>query len=127
MVDILPADITGQVEVPEDIRRLANLATQDLYEGPLYFDDEGDLTSCFDPHMSHPFDFAQAVMELSDWVGDNISTMYYDPHSGDLMEKEPQGEEDEDGNWIDPYPYYEIHTTDIVKILFGRELAAHIR
>ncbi len=122
----LDTDITQHYEIPLDIEKLARMARADIYGGPTYLDQDGEEVSMFDPSYDHPFDFTGACNTISDWCGDNVSHMYYDADCGQLMDHEPQWEEDEDGNMIEPAPYYEVAPVDIKQALFGRELAHHI-
>lgn len=122
----LDSDITEHYEIPGDIEKLARMARADLYGGPTYLDKDGDEVTMFDPAYDHPFDFSDAVNTVSDWCGDNVTHMYYDADCGQLMESEPRGDEDEDGNWIEPAPYYEVAPADIKRMLFGRELANYL-
>ncbi len=122
----LDTDITEHYEIPKEIEVLARMARADIYGGPTYLDKDGEEVSMFDVTYDHPFDFTGACAELSDWCGDNISDMYYDADCGQLLDNEPQWEEDEDGHMIEPSPYYEVSRNDVKVALFGRELAHHI-
>lgn len=120
--------ITEHFPIPPEIRRLANMANNDLYNGPTYYDQEGNECSMFDTGegVITPFDFVAACNAVSDWCGDNVNLVFYDYGCGEVMDKEPEAEEDEDGNWIEPLPYYEVDSKEVKRILFGRELASHI-
>lgn len=118
-------DILEHFPIPDDILKLAIRANVDLYTGPLYINGEGEACSHLD-EGAKAFDFTDACARVSDWCGDNLSTIYYDSDCGEVMEKEPEGEFDEEDNWLDASPYYEVDSSDIKRILFGRELAGHI-
>lgn len=122
----LDTDITEHYEIPEDIAKLAARARTDLYCGPTYLDEDDQEVSCFDPSYVKAFDFTGACNTVSDWCGDNLSHMYYDADCGQLMDREPEWEEDEDGHMIEPAPYYEVAPADIKVALFGRELAKYL-
>ena len=119
-------DIAAHFPVPEEIQRLADKANTDLYFGPTYYDGDGNQCSMFDEVENGvtAFNFSEACAQVSDWCGDNLHTVYTD--CGEVLDTEPQAEEDEDGNWIHPLPYYEISTQEIKRMLFGVELAGHI-
>jgi len=120
--------ITEHFPIPEEIQKLANMANNDLYNGPTYLDGDGNVVSMFDDVETGitAFDFVGACATVADWCGDNLNRVYYDAECGEVMEKEPEGDEDEEGNWIEPGPYYEVDSTEVKRLLFGRELASHI-
>lgn len=126
--DYLTKDILDFFKVPDPIAKLANNANTDLYHGPLYLDGEGNICSMFDQVEGGvtAFNFSEACRTISDWCGDNVADMYYDVDCGALLSKEPQGDEDEDGNWIEPLPCCEISRKEIIQTLFGTELASHL-
>jgi hypothetical protein len=121
-------DITEHFPVPADIQKLADMANNDLYNGPTYLDGDGNVVSMFDDVETGitAFDFVGACARVSDWCGDNLNRVYYDQECGEVMDREPEGEQDELGDWYEPAPYYEVDSTEVKRLLFGRELASHI-
>ncbi len=114
--------------IPPEIQKLANMANNDLYNGPTYLDGDGNIVSMFDDVETGitAFDFVGACASISDWCGDNVVDMFYDEMCGCVVEKEPVEEPDEDGDWIEPGPYVEVDSLAVRRILFGRELSSHI-
>jgi hypothetical protein len=126
--DHMTKDILEFFPIPDEIRKLADMANNDLYNGPTYYDGDGNECSMFDDVETGvtAFNFTDACHQISDWCGDNLLTVYVDQCFGEITITEPEGDEDEDGNWIDPGPYYEVDYQEVKRILFGRELASHI-
>ena len=122
--------IVENYPVNRRIQRVASMANSDLWAGPIYLTKEGQTTSMFDDDYDHAFDFSKACGIIGRWVNDNLptGTVYLDMDSGEFMDSAPEGEEDEEGNWIEPYMecLYEIEPAEIRKALFGKELSAHI-
>ncbi len=100
--------------MPDRIKTLIRKANNDLYNGPSYYDEEDNETSCFDS-KSTPFNFTSAVTEISDWFNENVSDVTV--LCADLNEDEEQVEWEEriDGS-----------SNEITKLIVGRELYAYL-
>lgn len=90
-------------DVPEDIRRLAGQATNDLYFGPYETDEE------------YP-GFVTAVAAVREWVSDNIPAQVWVDEDGEVFLRDPE---------LD-YPYYELEYKDTLECLFNSELISYI-
>jgi hypothetical protein len=129
--------------MPQGVQRAANLATFDLYYGPLSGHDVSSDDPDYAPLVAagvisgeagsgdDHFEFTKALDLVADYVSDLPGTLYYEDESGCVMDREPQGEEletgelDDDGEpimeWCEPLPYYAVD--NLAGVLFGRELA----
>lgn len=99
--------------MPQDIREHAYLATASLYRGPIYLDEDGEECSCFD-EGARPHDFRRSCEIVKDWAHGEIEDLYED----ELCE-------DEEGELIE-YPVLIADSSDIIRALFGRELARYL-
>jgi len=119
--------VSEYVRVPAVVRNLANRCNEDLYNGPLYLDANGEPVSMFDPEYDHAFDFQRATGILSDWCDRNLPpALYYESESGCLSKSPPEPEEDEADVYWESAEYYEIDFREITKTLFGGELARYL-
>ena len=129
--------------MPQGVQRAANLATFDLYYGPLSGHDVSSDDPDYAPLVAagvisgeagsgeDRFEFTKALDLVADYLSDLPGTLYYEPDSGCVMDREPQGEELETGEvddedapvmeWCEPMPYYLVD--NLPETLFDRELA----
>lgn len=117
--------IEEKTEIDVDIRHKISLLTSDLYSGPLYFDKDGDKCSCFDFDLEpRQFDFSGAAREVMDYLRDQVpSEVYIDMETEEILTQEPEAWEDEEtGEWIEPFWESIYHVEDVYKTLLGREL-----
>ena len=96
-------------EMSADIKRDINLCNSDLYNGPLYFDAEGEECSCFDEGAKQ-FDFCGALRRVRDWAND-ISDIQvevaYNPDTGESA-----------------YERVDNSAREILRRILGKELAS---
>ena len=75
---------------------------------------------------------------LREFIDSLPSDLYWDTESGEILTSEPDGEwlnadfepcneSDDDAEWCDPTPYYELDSRDIVESLFGITIARKFR
>ena len=110
------AAVEKEYAPPKNIQRLINAANDDLYNGP-----NGDVS------------FSTAIKKISAWADKRVAAgglpreLWYDTQSGELLEKEPRGEEF-DGEWQEPMwdDYIHLEYDDIKKAIFGSELAGYV-
>lgn len=115
--------------MPDSVRAHARAANWDLHYGPLgrnhWREDTGNPDA-------PDYDWCESREVLADWI-DDIGTVYYEPDSGCIMDREPEGEWiDADGNpcdsdaegaeWCEPCPYYELTGADIADAFGYRTL-----
>ena len=85
--------------MPERIRRLANIATMDLYFGPYSAENLDD-----DEERELYKSFHYALDEIKAWSNDLPGTLYVDLDCESASDSEPEGYTDDDtGEWIEPY------------------------
>ena len=122
-------------EIPADIQQQASFATWDLYHGP----SGGGLEDEDEDGEPLYLGFSEACTQVSEWCDDNLSEVWYDIQSGEVLEREPQGEwiddyEDEDEEvesvktWCEPSweDYYHCPLSDVKGALFDKELVQYI-
>lgn len=117
-------------DMPERIRRLASIATMDLYFGPYPPDHE------FEGEFDWP-GFCGAVDEIKPWIESNIpSDLWVDLDCECVMTKEPEGyfemqesDNPEDNSLIEVYiePFleciYHLHSfKEVTSCIFNKEL-----
>lgn len=120
-------DIVGRHfrdQMPPDIRRLYHLAYWDLYNGP--------ITEVDDDSESWP-GFVTATALLGRWAEDNLSEVWYDTQTNEVLLSEPKGFYDEDSVddetgeacWVEPYweDFINFKLADVKRAVFGKELA----
>ena len=112
--------------LPPRIKRLGRLAMADLVWGCSFeCEDCGERwngCTCEDPFPG----FESACRELREYFRD-LGTLYYEDWSGCVLTSEPEGYEDEEtGDWVDPEPYYAFGPRDVVRAVFGKELAEYV-
>lgn len=77
-----------------------------------------------------PLGWRSALEELRDIIDelDGFQDLWYDAQGGKVLENEPRGYKDEDGEWVEPM-WDDIHyfeAGDVKKIVLGDELARHV-
>jgi len=90
----------------------------DLYYGPRHSDEDD----------KYPWKgFTDGLKQIKSLIDDDIhKTFYYDNDCGEILNKLPEGETDEEtGEYIPPF-LEEIFELDIKDIVFGKELALYI-
>jgi len=126
-VDRAIAEYAAELEsaLPEDVKRLIELANSDLYSGPVYLDQDGEECSMWDDGAT-PFSFRKACDRIREALSD-VSDVYLEDWSGCVLTSEPEGYEDEEtGAWIEPDPYTLIEASALVRAIVGRELASYV-
>lgn len=140
--------IAKHFKIPNAIRRQARQAAWDLHYGPTgggMEDEDG-----YGNRIYH--EFASACSIVSEWCDENLSEVWYDIQSGEVLESEPEGYweacyvcdgtgEDPDGDddvgcalcedgelWVGPSweDYIHADLPDVKRALFDRELVDHI-
>lgn len=94
-----------------EIKTLLGSANHDLYYGP-----------CVD-NEDYP-GFEEACQKITSEL--EISRLWLDTQSEEILDSEPKGFEDEDGTWIEPEDYIEFSREEVMRICFG-ELAPYLR
>jgi hypothetical protein len=91
--------------MPEDVKKARRAALASLYgygadpDGPSYM---------------------TALDTIRDWIDSDMpQTLYYDVQSGYVDETEPEGFEDEEGQWIEHDDYYMYDRGQIKRVVFG--------
>lgn len=95
--------------MPANVKKAKAAAMQNLYYGP-----GGD-----DPDAPG---YTTALETIRDWIDSDMpQTLYYDDQSGSVDESEPEGYEDEDGEWIEPDygDFREYGQGEIKRLVFG--------
>lgn len=114
--------------LPERIEFLRRIATTDLWHGPVSSGPDSPYNP--DPETVTPetwTGFPDACAELDNWAGENVpNQLWYDDDCGMLMQSQPEGFEDEDGEYVEPGEYYEIDRRDIRSALFPRQLHEYL-
>jgi len=121
--------VENKVNLPVEIQRKIGLLNSDLYFGPLYFGSDGEECVCFDFEAEPtPFDFVVVAREVMEHLRDEVpSEVYVDMNVEEVLSSEPEGWEDEDtGEWIEPFWEEIYHVDDVYKSLLGRELYSTI-
>jgi hypothetical protein len=98
--------------MPDDIKQLIRLATQDLHFGPVYLDSDGDECSCFDADAKC-FEFTDACARIGDWLSDHVEDLQCE-----VDYDEETGESD--------YERIDNSARDICKAIVGAELIKYI-
>lgn len=103
-------------KMPKRVKKARGAALSDLYEGP---GGGGGMS------------FTKAVGILRDWWSEHGSDIYYDNDIGQVLgDREPSAYEDEDtGEIFEPdwSEIYQYSQRDVARIVFGSELAPHVR
>lgn len=115
--------------------RIAALTGFDLLFGPLTLDDGVEDVDFVRLHKDGfvdseaRFNYSKAVDHLNDL--DLPSDLYIDEDSDCVMESEPEaefyeGEDDEEGGYVDPPPYYHYDYKQVRAAAFGTTVANEI-
>lgn len=141
--------IAAYFQIPADIQRQASYATWDLYHGL----SGGGLEDEDENGEPLYLGFTAACALVSDWCNDNLSEVWYDIQSGEVLLSEPKGSYEDcpeydgilsedlntddticpackgDGRvWIEPLweDYYNLEEKDVKRSLFDKKLVAHL-
>lgn len=136
MKESLKKPVREFYKLPEEVTRLANLASWDLWNGP--------IGPCDDYEDGKPYPgFSEACDVVSEWASDNLSDpLYVDDDCGMALESNPF---DDPCNWeyeldnpddaissglnavyIGSKNVYELERKEQLQILFGKELAEYL-
>lgn len=133
--------IRDHFAIPDHIQAAASAVYYDLMHGPAFVRiPQGDVTKftaddlatyACDLAMEEPGDLieecytSKVANALGDYLRELPSELYYDSDCGHVSEHEPEGWEDEDGTWNEPFLdfTYKLETKDVAEILFGRTVA----
>ena len=102
-----------QEQLDRDTTKLIAQATADLYSGP---------------HSERGYPgFESAMRSIADDFNDLPSRVWVDTQAGFVQETEPEGWEDEEGEWVEPFweDYVEYDRSDIQRAALG-ELASYV-
>ena len=117
--------IEEHFELPADIANKINLLNSDLYNGPMYFNPEGEQC-CHMDEGATPFLFSKTADEVMDYLREEVpSTVYVDMDCEQVFDNEPEGYE-EDGEWIEPYWENVYQVDNVYGVLLGTELGRTI-
>lgn len=119
--------IEEKTELPIEIRRQINLLNSDLYDGPLYFDKDGEPCCHMDPGAEQ-WNFSAVAHEVMNYLRDEVpSEVYVDMDTEEIFDREPEGWEDEEtGEWMEPHLDETYRVDDVYRTLLGRELHSTI-
>jgi len=112
--------VQEHIEVPEDIRRLASMATMDLLWGPIGLDDDWEVENYQD--------FQSACKRISDWIDTLPGEMWVDVDCEFVMYSEPTSEE-VDGEVVEPCwesIYYVQGRSDVVEMVLNHYLCGYV-
>lgn len=90
--------------MPDDIRRLVNMARFDLFYGPCSEEDWPGFTSATD--------------QIREWLGDNLPVLYWYDDADEIIDYREDCETGEE--------YPEISRRDLVSAIVGRELSEYV-
>ena len=93
--------------MPADVKRARTAALSSLYG----VGDDEDAPG-----------YTTAIDTIRDWIDSEMpSTLYYDDQSGYVSEDQPEGYEDDEGNWVEPDygDYREYGQREIKRVVFG--------
>jgi hypothetical protein len=112
--------------MPKDLSTWKNQAYWDLVNGPLMECETcGEVCTCESPYPG----FEKATQALSSWADEYVTgDFYYDTQSGELLDSEPKGFEDEGtGEFVEPMweDYIKVSRGEVLAVIFGRELAPY--
>lgn len=131
--------IKENVKIPDNVKRMASLASWDLWYGPLTYCETcgaDHLDDCECGDLKYP-GFEAACAIVSEWADENIESLYVEDYSDYVLTKEPQGrwensegdecdKFDEDAHYVEPEQYYFFERSDILKIIFDKELISYL-
>jgi len=96
----------------------------------MYFNSEGEQC-CHMDEGATPFNFSKVGDEVMDYLREEVpSTVYVDMDCEQVFDNEPEGywdgEEDEGGDWIEPYWENIYQIENVYAVLLGTELGRTI-
>jgi hypothetical protein len=106
-------------QVPEDIERLANLATSDLLWGPVGLDDDWE--------RENYKGFQHACKRIQEYTEALPRHLYIDLNCEYVTTREPEGEEI-DGEWCEPWyeDWYHVQGNEVIELIFNKYLVGYI-
>lgn len=131
ITELMNQAIRDHFEIPGDVIRQASLASWDLHYGP----SGGGLEDEDENGEPVYLGFTEACSKVSEWCDDNLSEVWYDIQSGEVLLSEPKGyydgeDIDDNGNspWVEPdwEDFIHFELDDVKRVVFDKELAAHI-
>jgi hypothetical protein len=116
----------ASLAIPAVTLELIGKARHDLYNGPSYYDADGEECSCFDDGAI-AFDFVDACSRIDDALAE-VSGIWIDLDAADYSTTEPEPWEDEDGELYEPdYScWQEVSASEVIRHIVGHELARYI-
>lgn len=113
-------------QIPKDIEKLARLMYWDLVFGPLTGCDECGVDYLDDCtcEIKYP-GFTSATNTVSEWISENVHTLYFEEWSGCVSSTLPTYE-DEEGNVSEGEDVYILEKRDIVRMLFSKEIVEYV-
>jgi len=141
MNDKIQKAIDARFVAPPHIAACAAAIRYDLYHGPTWSIIPGGDIEKFDRDCfaTYPDDFepkdgdiveetyiGKVADALRDFIDALPSEVFFDEDCEELLEKEPEPYQDDDGEWIDPFEWnniYRVERRDIVASLFGKMLS----
>lgn len=121
--------IENHFSIPPNIAMLVRQTVGCLYDGPTAYD--GTWPS-----------FVTACEIVSNWCDDNLSEVWYDTQSGEILTSAPEGHYEDELNgdilsvlnerveqvWIEPYweDYRHLEKQYVKNVLFDKELVSYI-
>ena len=135
--------VDGLVQaMPDDIRKLRQRITGDLYNGPTYFDENDNEVTCFD-EGAKAFPFMTSVKMVRRWIHDNWPcTVWYNDAMGEISECAPncdcderrremientEMDEDEEFSCHCFEDWCEVDLKDLINAAFDRETSHYLR
>jgi hypothetical protein len=111
--------LRNHYQVPEDIERLANLATSDLLRGPVALGDDWE-------HENYK-GFQDACKRIQQFSHDLPYSVYVDLGCEYVTTREPEGEEI-DGEWCEPCyeDWYHVQGSEVIELIFNEYLVGYI-
>lgn len=114
-------------KMPERIKRLKNVATHDLWHGPM-------AAGTIDEYFEWP-GWSSAIDELKTWCDATLCDVWVDIQCDGVMESEPQGrwvdrdDPDNEESWEEPCWEDIVHLdiSDVKRLLFPNQLWEYIR
>ena len=109
-------------QMPAAVKHQLSGALMDLYEGPL------SKSRARAEGIRGWKGFSHAVSVLSDWWDGVGEKVWYDQNADYIETSEPEGFEDEDGEWVEPMweDYFVFDRRDAAREVFGSELYTHV-
>ena len=114
-----------EAALPAKVVQMIGMANGDLYGGP-YANGERFTDEDGGNEVVYP-GFTEACQIVREGL-DDLGEVYIDVQCGGWQDREPEGEEDEEGNWLEPdwEDWIYLERRDAVQAVVGRELAAYV-